>query len=82
MTKRYTEVLAREPSLKDVPLIGVIKEVAPTAKVETDEALGVAKFQSDYFGGRRLYLDEKREFYDFLGLPMCSLYRLTCGSLS
>ena len=32
-----TQVLAANPSLKTVPLFGIIKEVAPTKKAESDE---------------------------------------------
>lgn len=67
MAGRYEEVLARTPSLGKVPLVAVIKEVAPTKKAATDEILGVAAFQREYFGNRPLYLDEDREFYAFLG---------------
>jgi hypothetical protein len=62
--RRFTEVLAREPALASVPLLGVIKEVA---KEGEDEKLGVGVFQKTYFGGRPLYLDEDRQFYKFLG---------------
>ena len=49
---RYEEVLARTPSLGKAPLVAVIKEVAPTKKAATDEILGVAAFQREYFGNR------------------------------
>lgn len=50
-----------------VPLVAVVKEVAPTAKAETDEELGVGTFQEEYFGGRPTYLDSEKRFYEFLG---------------
>lgn len=59
---RYSAVLSRNPALSGVPLVGIIKEVA-----EDDVKLGVEEFQTDYFGGRALYLDESKSFYEFLG---------------
>ena len=53
---RYDDVVARHPELKKVPLVGVIKEVAPTKQAETDEKLGVGEFQASYFGGRKMYV--------------------------
>lgn len=50
-----------------MPLFGVIKEVAPTAQAANDTVLGVNEFQSKYFGGNALYLDEEKAFYSFLG---------------
>ena len=64
---RYDDVVARHPELKKVPLVGVIKEVAPTKQAETDEKLGVGEFQKMYFNGRKMYLDEDRAFYKFIG---------------
>jgi hypothetical protein len=64
---RFQDVISRNPSLKDVPLVGIIKEVAPTKSVETDEKLGVTVFQENYFQNRPLYLDEQRNFYELLG---------------
>mmetsp|Transcript_20256 Transcript_20256/g.40187 ORF Transcript_20256/g.40187 Transcript_20256/m.40187 type:complete len:143 (+) Transcript_20256:164-592(+) len=45
----------------------MIKEVAPTKDAEDDEILGVNEFAATYFKGRPVFLDEKREFYAFLG---------------
>ena len=47
--------------------MGLIKEVAPTKQAETDETLGVGEFESKYFPGGALYLDEPKVFYEFLG---------------
>ena len=52
MTGRYEAVLARTPELGKVPLVAVVKEVAPTKKAPTDEVLGVSVFQRDYFSNR------------------------------
>lgn len=48
-----------------VPLVGIIKEVAPTKQAANDTVLGIAEFE-DYFHGT-LYLDDDRAFYDYLG---------------
>ena len=48
VSTRYDEVVAKNPGLKKVPLVGIIKEVAPTKQAETDEKLGVGEFQSKY----------------------------------
>ena len=45
------------PGGAGVTLVGFCKEVAPTAKVETDEKLGVSEFQAKYFPDGLLYLD-------------------------
>jgi len=55
------------PRLESLPLLGVIKEVAPTAKVKTDEELGVTAFQKEYFNDSPLYLDAELSFYKALG---------------
>ena len=51
----------------DAKIVGIIKEVAPTSGAKTDEELGVHEFQTKYFGGNPIYLDEDRKFYDILG---------------
>ena len=48
-------------------LFGIIKEVAPIKGVDTDEELGVAEFQSKYFGDYPVYLDADKMFYALLG---------------
>jgi len=67
ISQRYEAILARNPSLQKVKLVGVVKEVAPTSQAETDEKLGVGEFQSRYFGNRPIYLDSDRRFYELLG---------------
>ena len=52
VTERYEAVLARTPELGKVPLMAVIKEVAPTKRAATDEVLGVSVFQRHYFSNR------------------------------
>lgn len=52
--------------LKGATLIGLVKEVAPCSTAKTDEELGVAEFQSDYFP-YPLYLDSTKGFYSALG---------------
>ena len=47
-------------------MFGVIKEVAPAVNAKTDEELGVAEFQREYFP-YPLYLDEEQGFYEALG---------------
>ena len=54
MSSRYDDIVAKHPDLKRVPLVGLIKEVAPTKQAETDEKLGVGEFQASYFGGRKM----------------------------
>eukprot|EP01039_Chlorochromonas_danica_P005645 gene5645-6227_t len=51
----------------DINVVGVIKEVAPIKGAETDEKLGVGEFQSKYFQGFPLFLDQEKKFYSFLG---------------
>lgn len=48
-------------------LIGVIKEIAPTKNVKTDEELGVKDFQTTYFENNPVYYDEQNSFYKILG---------------
>lgn len=49
-------------------IVGIIKEVAGALSgVPSDEKLGVQEFQEKYFNNLPVYLDEKREFYKFLG---------------
>jgi len=50
-----------------VPLVGIIKEVAPTKQAADDAALGVAAFELDFLRTGRVYLDERKAFYAFLG---------------
>ena len=50
----------------NVNMFGVIKEVAPAVNAKTDEQLGVAEFQREYFP-YPLYLDEEQGFYEALG---------------
>uniref|UniRef100_A0A7S3JYT0 Peroxiredoxin-like 2A n=1 Tax=Aureoumbra lagunensis TaxID=44058 RepID=A0A7S3JYT0_9STRA len=56
-----------EKRASSVPLVGIIKEVAPTKQAQNDTVLGVDEFQKKYFAGAPLYLDEKKLFYQFLG---------------
>eukprot|EP00981_Chlorochromonas_danica_P013154 scaffold5904_cov165-Ochromonas_danica.AAC.3 len=57
--------------------MGVIKEeVAPIKGAETDEKLGVGEFQSKYFQGFPLFLDQEKKFYSFLSDK--SLLSQTC----
>jgi hypothetical protein len=65
ISKKYSEVLAKTPSLSKVPLVGVVKEIAENA--QADVKLGVAEFQSNYFNDRPLYWDQERAFYQYLG---------------
>mmetsp|Transcript_63930 Transcript_63930/g.169201 ORF Transcript_63930/g.169201 Transcript_63930/m.169201 type:complete len:147 (-) Transcript_63930:405-845(-) len=67
------ELTASLPGVKPVPLVGIIKEVAPSGKIMTDEKLGVGEFQNKYFGGNTLYLDEELQFYKALGGRRISL---------
>lgn len=67
VAKRFDSILEKNAGLRNVPLIGIIKEVAPTKSVETDEKLGVNEFHVKYFNGRPLYLDEEKLFYRALG---------------
>lgn len=48
-------------------VVAILKEVAPSGSVKTDEELGVQVFQETYFNNFPVYLDEKRDFYKFLG---------------
>jgi hypothetical protein len=62
-----------ENRLQSATLIGVIKEVAPTADARDDAELGVKNFQDIYFPFP-LYLDSERKFYDaILGNRQLSL---------
>jgi hypothetical protein len=47
-------------------MFGIVKEVAPAVNAKTDEELGVAEFQREYFP-YPLYLDEAQGFYEALG---------------
>jgi hypothetical protein len=47
-------------------MIGIIKEVAPSSGIETDEELGVNEFQTKYFSFP-LYRNQTLEFYNALG---------------
>lgn len=87
------ELNASVPGAKPVPLVGIIKEVAPSGKVMTDEKLGVGEFQNKYFGGNTLYLDEELKFYKALGerkisLPswnpcaLWTMYKLVSGRMA
>lgn len=87
------ELNASVPGVKPVPLVGIIKEVAPSGKVMTDEKLGVGEFQNKYFGGNTLYLDEELKFYKALGgrkisLPswnpcaLWTMYKLLSGRMA
>mmetsp|Transcript_63093 Transcript_63093/g.150397 ORF Transcript_63093/g.150397 Transcript_63093/m.150397 type:complete len:146 (-) Transcript_63093:99-536(-) len=74
---------AETPTLSSVPLVGIIKEVAPTKTADTDEKLGVAEFQKKYFSDP-LYLDEENNFYKALGsrklsLPSWNPFKLWSG---
>lgn len=59
--------MAKNGDLGKTRLIGLVKEIAPCATAKNDEELGVAEFQSKYFAGYPLYLDEERAFYNALG---------------
>lgn len=48
-------------------LVGIVKELAPTKQAVDDEKLGVAAFETEYFKGGKLYLDEDKAFYQHLG---------------
>ena len=48
-------------------MVAVVKEVAPTTSVKTDEELGVQEFQVTYFNNFPVYLDEEQLFYKYLG---------------
>lgn len=62
------EMASEDPDISKIPLVGVIKEVAPTTQAETDETLGVGEFHEKYFGLQYpLYLDEEKSFYEYLG---------------
>lgn len=50
-----------------VKLYGIIKEVAPVGKFDTDQKLGVGVFQSQYFLNNPVYMDTSKKFYSFLG---------------
>lgn len=58
---------AGNAALQKVPLVGIIKEVAPTVQAKDDETLGVGEFQRDYFASGTCYLDETRAFVGALG---------------
>lgn len=60
-------IRASQPKLKNLPLFAIIKEVAPTGKIRTDEELGVREFQTKYFDGNPVYIDEQKRFYNALG---------------
>lgn len=61
--------------------MGIIKEVAPTTKVENDSALGVGAFERDYFP-YALYLDEAKAFYQYLGNRKFFTLRSAASALS
>lgn len=67
LSSRVQEIASKHPTVQNIPVFGVIKEIAPTAKVATDEALGVGEFQSTYWGDKPLYLDVNLAFYQALG---------------
>lgn len=71
ITEKYNEILARTPSLRKVPLFGVIKEAADTEEIDTK--LGITEFQSAYFDNRNLYLDSELQFYSLLGKRRLSI---------
>ena len=52
---------------KSTRLVGLVKEIAPCATAKTDEELGVAEFQKNYWNNNVLYLDEAKAFYSALG---------------
>lgn len=84
LLKMMQEVWASEPKLTKVPLVGIIKEVAPTGKVKTDSELGVGDFQRDFFPDVPVYLDEEKVFYTALGnrkigLPTWNPFKLWSG---
>lgn len=54
----------------EVPLVAVVREVAPTAKVKEDagpKGLGVGEFQYRYFAGKPVYWDEDWGFVKAMG---------------
>lgn len=58
--------MKKDGVLGSADLVGVIKEVAPTGKVQTDAELGVEEFQTKYFP-HPVYVDEARSMYQYLG---------------
>jgi hypothetical protein len=52
---------------RGIQLVSIIKEVAPIKGAETDEALGVAEFQSTYFLDNPVYVNLDRAFFSALG---------------
>lgn len=58
---------AQKGAFQGVPLVGIIKEVAPIKGAETDAVLGVEEFQNRYFAKYPVYIDHARSFYSFLG---------------
>ncbi len=65
--------LHNENRLGPAKLVGIIKEVAPTADARDDTELGVKDFQDNYFPFP-LFLDSERRFYDaILGNRQLSL---------
>lgn len=68
-----TKLRADQPVLSTLPLVGIIKEIAPTKRAQSDEELGVGEFQRKYFKDCDLYLDEKMQFYQVLGSRKLSL---------
>lgn len=57
----------RAADFGETKLVGIIKEVAPTKGVATDEELGVAEFQEKYFKDFPVYLDLDLVFYEAFG---------------
>ena len=67
------KIREEHPSSPSVLMVGVIKEVAPNANATTDDELGVAVFQKDYFAGFPVFLDTDLAFYKALGNRKVSL---------
>lgn len=55
---------------KQVPIVAIVREVAPTKSVKEDagpKGLGVGEFQQKYFGGRPVYWDKDQLFVKAMG---------------
>ena len=75
LSSRVRDIASQHPAVQDIPVFGVIKEIAPTAKVATDADLGVGEFQSNYWQNKPLYLDEELAFYQALGNRKLSIFK-------
>lgn len=67
------KVRAMSGAKASVPFFAICKEIAPVpdaAEDHGDQGLGVGDFQYKYFGGNRMFMDEKRAFYEAMGNRM------------